>query len=95
MHTVVRHYKRNSKLIDELIQRQGTVDELIRGIPGFIEYHLVKTADGGFSISVYEDKAGADESVRRAAAYLKENLASVAVEPPEILEGESVFHLTR
>ena len=95
MYTVVRHYKGNSKLIDELVQRQGEVEELIRGVPGFVAYNLVKSADGGFTITVCEDKAGTDESVQRAAAYLKENLASIAVEPPEIIEGESVIHFVR
>lgn len=95
MHTVVRHYKGNSKIIDEIAQRSKDVEAIIRGIPGFVAYHAVKTADGGFTVSVYEDEAGTEESVRRAAAYVKENLASVATEPPEVFKGESVLHFTR
>jgi heme-degrading monooxygenase HmoA len=92
MHVVVRHYKGSSKLIDELVSRRSDVEELIRGVPGFVSYHLVRTADGGASISVYQDKAGTDESIKRAAAYLKENLDGVAAGPPEIIEGDSVIN---
>ena len=91
MHVVVRHYKGSSKLIDELVQRRGDVEELIRGVPGFVAYYLVKTADGGASISVFADKAGTQESNVRAATYLKENLAGVAAGPPEVIEGEAVI----
>lgn len=92
MQTVVRHYKGSSKLIDELVDRRSDVEELISGVPGFVAYYLIKTADGGASISVFNDKAGTDESTKRAAAYIKENLEGVAAGPPEIIEGEAVLH---
>ena len=91
MHTVVRHYKGSSKLIDELVTRETDVRELISGVDGFMAYYLVKTADGGASISVYRDAAGTEESNKRAAAYIKENLDGVAAGPPEIIEGQSVI----
>ena len=91
MHVVVRNYKGSAKLIDELIDRRGDVEELIRGVPGFVSYHLIRSSDGGASISVFQDKAGTEESTRRAAAYIKENLEGVAAGPPQIVEGESVI----
>ena len=95
MHTVVRHYQGAAALMDELGKRSADVEELIRGIPGFVAYYLVKTADGGYSVSVFEDSAGTDESNRRAATYLKENLSSLAISPPEILSGESIIDFAR
>jgi heme-degrading monooxygenase HmoA len=95
MHTVVRHYKGSAKLIDALVDRRKDVEELIRGVPGFVGYYLIKTADGGASISVFDDKSGTEESTRRAAAYLKENLAGVAAGPPEVIEGETVISFER
>ena len=92
MHAVVRHYRGASKLIDELAARSADVQEVIRGVPGFVSYHLVKTADGGYSITVCEDRAGTEESSKRAAAYVRENLAALTAGPPEILEGEAVLH---
>jgi hypothetical protein len=94
MHTVVRHYKGSTKLIDELVSRENDVRELITGVDGFVAYYLIRTDEGGASISVYRDKAGTDESIKRAAAYLKENLDGVAAGPPEIIEGPAVINFT-
>ena len=89
MHTVVRHYKGSAKLMDELSQRQGDIKELISGVPGFVSYVIFKTDDGGASVSVYQDKSGTEESNKRAAAYIKENLDGIAAGPPEIIEGDA------
>jgi len=91
MHVVIRHYDGSAKLIDELVDRRNDVEELIRGVDGFVAYYLVRTPDGGASVSVFQDEAGTAESNKRAAAYLKENLDGVAAGPPEIIEGEAVI----
>ena len=92
-YAVIRHYKDSSKLIDELERRSDDVESLIRGIAGFIAYDLVRTDSGGFSVSVYEDRAGAEESVRSAREDLQQNLSEVG-SSPEVLQGESVIHFT-
>jgi heme-degrading monooxygenase HmoA len=89
-YVVIRHYKDGSKLIDELEQRREDVENLIRGISGFIAYNLVRTESGGFSVSVYEDRAGAEESVRAARDYLQQNLPAVSG-PPEVIQGDAVI----
>jgi hypothetical protein len=94
MHVVVRHYKGSSKLIDELVTRERDVRELISGVDGFVAYYLIRSEDGGASISVFRDAAGTAESTKRAAAYLKENLDGVAAGPPEIIEGAAVVNFT-
>lgn len=91
MHVVIRHYKGSSKLIEELVDRRKDVEELIRGVDGFVAYYLIKTADGGASMSVFQSEAGTTESTKRAAAYLKENLGGVAAGPPEVIEGQAVI----
>ena len=52
-------------------------------------YYLIKTANGGASI--FESEAGTAESNKRAAAYIKENLAGVASGPPNVIEGQAVI----
>jgi hypothetical protein len=94
MHTVVRHYKGSSKLVDELVSREADVRRLISEVDGFVAYYLIRTDDGGVSISVYRDAGGTAESTKRAAEYIKENLEGVAAGPPEIIEGESVISFT-
>lgn len=95
MQAVVRNYRANAELADELVKRSSDVEELIRGVDGFVAYYLVKTPNGTVSISVFEDEAGAQESTRRAAAFVKENIASAAGEPPEVSEGETVIAFAR
>jgi ABC-type Fe3+-hydroxamate transport system substrate-binding protein len=92
-YAVIRNYKGASQLIDELQQRSDEVKQLIRGIPGLVHYVLVRSDDGGFSVSVYENREGAEESVRQARDYVQKNLSDVAV-APEVLQGEAVIHLT-
>jgi heme-degrading monooxygenase HmoA len=91
MHVVIRNYEGSSKLIDELVGRRKDVEELIKGVEGFVAYYLIKTANGGASISVFENEAGTAESTKRAAAYIKQNLAGVASGLPEVIEGRAVI----
>lgn len=95
MNVVVRHYRAGTEFIDELERRSAEVEELIRGVPGFVSYYLVRTPDGGASISVYEDSAGTEESTRRATAWVSENLASLHVPFPEVIEGETAIRFAR
>jgi hypothetical protein len=41
-------------------------------------------------VTVCEDKAGTDESSRRAAAWVKDNVSGTA-DPPTITEGDTVL----
>ena len=61
-HAVVRNYsgKGTKALFDLLEKNKGEVESLIRGVKGFVSYSLVRTTRGGFSVSVYQDKAGAE-----------------------------------
>ncbi len=61
MHAVVRNYsgKGSKKLIDVIEKNNTEVEGLLRAIKGFVSYFLVRTSRGEFSVSVYQDKAGA------------------------------------
>jgi heme-degrading monooxygenase HmoA len=94
-YAVVRHYKGSQDLIDELGRRREDVETLISGIDGFISYALVRTDNGGYSVSIYETSEGAEESTRRAREYIQQNLRDMNVAPPEILGGETVIQFNR
>ena len=66
MHAVIRTYSGPSakKLFDLIEERKREVEGLIRPITGFVSYSLLRTADGGASVTVCQDKAGCDESAR-------------------------------
>ena len=93
-YAVIRHYKGSAELIDELGRRPGEVEDLIRGVSGFQSYYLVRTDDGGFSVSVFEDRAGAEESVKVARQYIQDTMANLAGEPPEVTQGEVTISFT-
>jgi heme-degrading monooxygenase HmoA len=90
MYAIVRTYESSPELADALVARQDDVKQLISEIDGFEAYYLVRTPDGAVSVSVYDDEAGAHESTRRAAAWVGENLAELAVAPPRVAAGEVV-----
>ena len=56
----------------------------------FVAYNLVRTEAGGFSVSVYDDRKGAEESVRAARDFVRENFPGVAA-APQVIEGEAVI----
>jgi hypothetical protein len=56
MHAVVRTYsgKGAKELMDVLERNNAEVERLIRAVQGFVSFSLVRTASGGFSISVFQ-----------------------------------------
>jgi hypothetical protein len=52
-----------------------------------VAYYLVRSADGGASITVCQDQAGTAESSKRAADWVRQNLPNVTGTTPEITEG--------
>ena len=95
MFAVVRTYSGEgaAELFDLLEQREEDVRSLITGVPGFVNYAAVRSDDGGVTVTVCEDKAGTDESSRRAAEWVKEN-AGTAVKPPVITEGDTTLQFS-
>ena len=55
-----------------------------------MRYYWLDTGNGeGASLSVFKDKAGADESVRLAAEYVKEHPSKLLVQKPRLSKGQS------
>jgi hypothetical protein len=90
MYTVVRKYSGSgaAELFDLIESRSDDVKELISGTPGFISYVAFREGDGGMTVTSCEDKAGVDESSKRAADWVAEN-HTADVDPPEISEGSA------
>ena len=95
MHAVVRTYsgKGAKELIDVIEKNKSEVEKLIRAVKGFVSYSLVRTADGGFSVSVYHDKAGTDESIRIARDWIAKNAGNLGTAAPTVSEGTVALHL--
>jgi hypothetical protein len=95
MYAVVRTYSGPgaSEIFDVIEQREEDVKALITGVPGFVNYAAVRSGDGGVTVTVCEDKAGTDESSRRAAEFVRENVSATA-NPPAITEGNTVLQFS-
>ena len=94
MFAVIRHYHFDSKdgaEIDRRIREEFV--PIIKKTKGFVRYYWLDTGKGeGASLSVFDDKAGADESVRLASDYVKERLSKLLTQKPEIIEGPVKAH---
>ena len=90
MHIAVRRYMIEPGSFDEIARRasEGLVP-LISQVSGFMAYYAVDAGnDIAFTVSIFQDQAGADESTRLAAVYVNQHLASLVQGPPEVNAGE-------
>jgi hypothetical protein len=61
---------------------------LLKEVSGFIAYYWIEAGEGTMaSLSVFEDKAGADESVTLAHQWVEDNAAALFPNPPRVTEG--------
>ena len=96
MHAVVRTYSGHGakELFDLLEGRKAEVESLIRSVSGFHAYSLIRTDDGGVTVTVCQDKAGTDESMQVARDWIRENASEMSTSPPAVLEGSVVLQLS-
>lgn len=95
MYTTIRRYTLGAGSMRELITRlESEFVPLLRSVPGFVGYSAL---DAGFdeedapvliTISMFDSRAGAQESVARAAAWVAKNIAEFKLNPPIIMGGE-------
>jgi hypothetical protein len=85
MFAVIRHYHFDPKdgaEIDRRIREEFV--PIVKNAKGFVRYYWLDTGSGeGASLSVFKDKAGADESV---------HLSKLLTQKPEIIEGPIKAH---
>lgn len=96
MYMTTRRYRTGSGASEDLKRHltEGFLP-IIGKVPGFVAYYYVDAGNGvAISVSVFEDRAGAEESTRLAADYIRKHLASFFPNPPEITAGEVVAHRT-
>jgi quinol monooxygenase YgiN len=90
MHAVIRRYQVDPGSMDEIMRQvnEGFIP-IIKDAQGFLAYYALDDGQGVVAtVSVFEDRAGAEESINMAADYIRENLASMLPNPPEITAGE-------
>jgi hypothetical protein len=94
MYAVIRQFKNARALFDAMSSKKDEVKQVISGVPGFVSYYATRDGDTMTSVSIYNDKAGCDESTRRAREWVAENVKS-AVGSPEISGGEVFMNFSK
>jgi hypothetical protein len=95
MHGTVRYYAGpgGKELFDVLAEHTSDIESLIKDVPGFVSYVLIRSSDGGCSVTVCNDKAGCDESTRRAAQFIRDNAGNIAAPAAMISEGDVLVRM--
>jgi len=98
MYAAIRRIKVKPASMGEvvLLTESGLVP-ILTSVPGFVEYAAVQVEeDVAMTISLFETQEQAEESTRRAADWIRQNLASLAAGPQEIVAvGEVRFRKTK
>ena len=80
-------------MFDVLDKQKADVEKQMRSVKGFVSYTLARSGDGGFSVTICQDKAGIDESVQRAKDWVAKNAGSTGVGAPSVSAGSVMLHL--
>ncbi|WP_030916673.1 MULTISPECIES: hypothetical protein [unclassified Streptomyces] len=93
MYAVVRRYEGVTDPAEAGRQVNEGFLPLLRQVQGFVAYYWVDAGGGVMvSMSVFQDPAGAEESTVRAGEFVRERLASLLPNPPQVTAGEVVAH---
>lgn len=95
MHAVVRNYLgTGAKAVFDLVEeRKADIETTMKNVPGVVSYIVFRSDDGGMTITVCEDRMGAEASVQAARAWLQANGPHLVAHPPEVTEGPVIVKL--
>ena len=95
MKAIIRKYsgKGAKELIDVLEKHVAELQPLMGSVKGLVSYTLVRSGDGGFSVTVCQDQAGLDESTQKAKDWIAKNAAHTGAAAPEVSVGTVIKHL--
>jgi hypothetical protein len=94
MYAAIRQAKARPGMADELARRikQGAIS-IISSVPGFLGYYVVYAPDDTVTaISVFNTVEGAEESNRRALAWIEKNLGPLLFESVTATAGPVIVH---
>ena len=96
MFAAIRYYQADPPSIDEVVRRvQEDFVPLIRDMRGFVSYFILVPSEREediVSVSVFEDQQSAEESNRKAAEWVVQNLSELLLPTPEFASGQVVVY---
>jgi hypothetical protein len=94
MYAAIRQGKAKPGMAEELARRikEGAIP-IISDVDGFMAYYVVYAPDDTVTaISIFNNHAGAEESNRRAVAWIEQNLMPLLVGPATAVAGPVIVH---
>jgi hypothetical protein len=94
MYATLRTYEMAADWDDELVRHlnEGFVSQVAQ-VPGFVAYYSLEAGARVFaSVTIFESRAGVEESNRLAAEYVQRRLLDRFPTAPEITAGEVRAH---
>jgi hypothetical protein len=90
MHTVVRIYsgKGAAETVDLIIAKKREVKKIMHSVKGFMDYSIVKTEDGGFSVTVSKNEKASEAITAAAREWVAANAAHLKAKPPKVMGGK-------
>lgn len=95
MHVTLRWYQEGSALADAIIAKKDEVQKIISDVPGFVSYYAFRAGNTVTSVTVCNDKAGTDETTRRASEWVKQNVEAGTIKAPAINEGDTFLAFSK
>lgn len=94
MYAAIRQAKAKAGVAEEVARRikEGAIP-IISDVEGFMGYYVVYAPDDTVTaISLFNNVAGADESNKRALAWIEENLSPLLAGPATAVAGPVIVH---
>ncbi|QCD60171.1 hypothetical protein [Streptomyces hawaiiensis] len=91
MYAVIRRYEGVTDPAEAGRRVNEEFIPLLRQVQGFVAYYWVD-AGGGVMVStgVFQDRYGAEESTDRARDFVRDRLAALLPQPPQVTAGQIV-----
>ncbi len=93
MYAAIRQVKAKPGTADELAERIKGAVPIVSGVPGFMGYYVIYAPDDTVTaISIFNTVAEAEESNRRALAWIEDNLGPLVIGSATATAGPVIVH---
>ena len=93
MYAAIRQVKAKPGMADAVKERVKGAVPIISGVPGFMGYYVVYAPDDTVTaVSLFNTVEQAEESNRRALAWIDKNLAPMVLGPATATAGPVIVH---
>jgi hypothetical protein len=93
MYAALRQFKAKAGKSDELAREIKGAVPIISGVPGFMGYYVLYAPDDTVTaISIFNTVEQAQESNRRALAWIEKHLAALVASPASATAGPVIVH---